>query len=191
MSKVCATCLSCDVQVLSVEKVDGNGEGQASSCWWTRIDEGETWSLGPRDQGSKDGPWMTNTWLRWQASVHAMECRQYWPKSRLWLTKSRWVHEHLVIGWLRTSSDTHRNRRGGVANTRLQLSLVVLASIPHAAGLPGLGLKTHGKIPRQQAVSSESLHRGEASSWRERGCLVSRTQLGPFHPRVKWFRENV
>ena len=36
MSWVCETCLlSCDVQVLSVETVDNNREGQVSSCRWT------------------------------------------------------------------------------------------------------------------------------------------------------------
>ena len=58
MSWVCETCLlSCDVQVLSVETVDDNGEGQVSLYRWTESGEGRTWRFGPRDRGPEDGPW--------------------------------------------------------------------------------------------------------------------------------------
>jgi len=50
MSWVCETCLlSCDVQVLSVETVDDNGEGQVSLYRWTESGEGRAWRFGPRD----------------------------------------------------------------------------------------------------------------------------------------------
>jgi hypothetical protein len=46
-----------------------------------------------------------------------------------------------VIGRLRTSGDTRRDRGGSIADMRLQLGLVVSASKPWATSLSGLGLK--------------------------------------------------
>ena len=52
------------------------------------------------------------------------------------------VCEDMVIGWSRTSGDMHRDRRGSIADTRLQLDLAVSALKPRVAGLSGLDLKT-------------------------------------------------
>lgn len=51
VSRVYATCLlSCDVQVLSIERVDGNGEGQKGPCkmdqeWWMMDMEAKEWTM--------------------------------------------------------------------------------------------------------------------------------------------------
>jgi hypothetical protein len=171
---VCATCrLSRDVQVLSIEMVDNNGEGQASLCRWTEGGDGRTWRLGSRDRGPGDGPWMASMW----------RCR---------LTKSRWVCEDLVIGWLRTSGDTRRDCRAGVVDMRPQLGLAVSASKPWAvevcqvwASKPWAG--SQGGMWRHQraCLKAKHLHEGLVA------IHCKELNLDHFAPMVKWFRENI
>jgi hypothetical protein len=56
-------------------------------------------------------------------------------KSRCWFSKSRQVREDLVTRWSRISSDTRRDYGGSIADTRLQLGLVVSASKLKTTGL--------------------------------------------------------
>lgn len=47
---------------------------------WTGSSEGQTWTLGPMDQGSKDGPWIDST--NKQGYVWGWWWRRCWPESR-------------------------------------------------------------------------------------------------------------
>ena len=51
-----------------------------------------------------------------------------------------------MIGRSRMDGDTCRDRGCGIADTFLQLCLVVWTSKPLADGLPGLGLKTYDGV---------------------------------------------
>jgi hypothetical protein len=55
------------------------------------------------------------------------------------LTKSSGGMEDLVIGWSRIDSDTRRDHGGGVAETLLQLGLVVWPSKPPTCGFVRFG----------------------------------------------------
>ena len=166
MSWCCAIrLLFCDMQVFSVETVDGNREGQVSSCQWTRRREGLTWRLGPRDQGRIGGRIVDGQHLK--MSTRRCTCGDdvdsVLTKSRRWLTNSRQVHEDLVIGRSRMSG--HHE----IVEEALQIrnSSLVWRFRPQnhkAAGLSGLGLETRRRISGQHVASSESLHEGEAFS---------------------------
>jgi hypothetical protein len=184
---VCATCLL-SLWCASVERWDNRRQWRRSSEF-VPMDRGRwrmNWMLEPRDRGPVDGPWIASTWRRRQASVHA-KSRRCSPKSRQQLTKSRRLRKDLVIGWLRTSGDTHRDCVGGVADTRLQLGLVVSTSKPRAASSTRLGLKAR-RISGQHArtwhhrrpwIKVKLLHKGIVA------VLCSKLNLDHFTPEVK------
>jgi hypothetical protein len=181
---VCATCLL-SLWCASVERWDNRRQWRRSSEF-VPMDRGRwrmNWMLEPRDRGPVDGPWIASTWRRRQASVHA-KSRRCSPKSRQQLTKSRRLHKDLVIGWLRTSGDTHRDCVGGVADTRLQLGLAISTSKPRGSKFDAFGPQSSEDLgaTRPHVASSETLKQGEASSWRDCGRPMFKTQLGPFRP---------
>jgi hypothetical protein len=106
-------------------------------------------------------------------------------KSRQSLTKSSGGTEDLVIGWLRTNSDTHRDHGGGVAETLLQLGLVVWPSKPPADSFARFGPQNPRWSSRQHMTLSEVHVKAKLS---REGLVAVRCTvlyLDHFAPRVK------